>query len=152
MTADDKGAGAGATIAAETADQPEVRALLAQSDAYHAGLYPAASNHLVDVGTLVRPNVRFLVARVEGGAVGCGALVLDAGGEAEIKRMFVAPEARGRRIGWQLLLALEDAARAAGVRQPESLGLYRRLGYRQRGPFGAYRADPLSTFFEKRIG
>jgi len=39
-----------------------------------------------------------------------------------------------------------------GVRQPESLGLYRRLGYRQRGPFGAYRADPLSTFFEKRIG
>jgi putative acetyltransferase len=39
-----------------------------------------------------------------------------------------------------------------GVRQPEALGLYRKLGYRERGPFGAYKPDPLSVFMEKRVG
>jgi putative acetyltransferase len=39
-----------------------------------------------------------------------------------------------------------------GVRQPEALALYRRHGYTERGPFGPYQPDPLSTFFEKWIG
>ena len=148
-------------IAAETADQPEVRSLLAQSDAYFASLYPAESNHLVDIATLCAPRVRFLVARLGTTAVGCGALVLGPPGEAEIKRMFVAPRARGLRIGRQILEALEATARAEGVRvirletgirQPEALQLYRSSGYAERGPFGSYQPDPLSAFFEKRFG
>ena len=150
-----------AVIAAESADQPEVHALLRLSDAYFAGLYPAESNHLVDVATLIAPNVRFLVARREGRVVGCGALVLGADGEAELKRMFVVPEARGLKLGSRILEALEAVAKAEGVRvlrletgirQPEALALYRRHAYRERGPFGSYRPDPLSTFFEKWIG
>jgi putative acetyltransferase len=149
------------SIAAEPADQPEVHALLRQSDAYHAALYPAESNHLVDVATLAAPNVRFLVVRRGGAAVGCGALVVGADGEAELKRMFVVPEARGLKIGSRVLAALEAAAKVeevrvirleTGVRQPESLALYRRHGYTERGPFGAYTRDPLSTFFEKWVG
>jgi putative acetyltransferase len=38
-----------------------------------------------------------------------------------------------------------------GVKQPEALGLYRRLGYLERAPFGKYQIDPLSVFMEKRI-
>jgi putative acetyltransferase len=38
-----------------------------------------------------------------------------------------------------------------GVRQPAALALYRSHGYVERGPFGSYAADPLSTFFEKRL-
>jgi putative acetyltransferase len=38
-----------------------------------------------------------------------------------------------------------------GISQPEALGLYRRLGYVEREPFGAYAADPLSVFMEKRL-
>jgi putative acetyltransferase len=38
-----------------------------------------------------------------------------------------------------------------GIRQPEALGLYRRLGYVERAPFGAYVEDPLSLFMEKRL-
>jgi putative acetyltransferase len=149
-----------ATLAIESADQPEVQALLRQSDAYMAGLYPAESNHLVDVGVLCASNARFLVARLDGAAVGCGALIVGADGEAEIKRMFIAPQARGTGLGRRILEALEGAGRAegmrvirleTGVRQPEALGLYRRLGYRERGPFGSYKPDPLSTFFEKWI-
>jgi putative acetyltransferase len=154
-------AAAGLSIAPETADQPEVHALLHQSDAYHASLYPAESNHLVDVGVLTAPGARFLVARRDGLAVGCGALVIGPDGEAELKRMFVVPEMRGLGIGARILMALEAAGRnegvrvirlETGVRQPESLALYRRHGYMERGPFGSYRHDPLSTFFEKRIG
>ena len=149
------------SIAPETADRPEVHALLRQSDAYHAALYPADSNHMVDVAALSASNARFLVARRGGVAVGCGALVLGQDGEAELKRMFVAPEARGQRIGSRILDALETVAKAeavrvirleTGVRQPESLALYRRHGYTERGPFGTYQRDPLSTFFEKWVG
>src|SRR5262245_58979566 len=110
------GADAPVSIAAEPADQPEVHALLRQSDAYHAALYPAESNHMVDVGVLSEPNVRFLVARREGPALGCGALVLGEDGEAELKRMFVTPEARRGGIGRRILEALEAAGRAEGVR------------------------------------
>ena len=75
--------------------------------------------------------------------------------------MFVVPEARGLKLGSSILAALEAVAKTedvrvlrleTGVRQPEALALYRRHGYMERGPFGAYQQDPLSTFFEKWIG
>ena len=105
-------------------------------------------------------DVRFLVARSAGRAVGCGALLIGREGEAEIKRMFVVPHLRGRQLGRQILAALESQALAegvrivrleTGVRQPTALALYRGHGYVERGPFGSYAADPLSTFFEKRL-
>mgnify|MGYP001990084849 CR=1 FL=1 len=39
----------------------------------------------------------------------------------------------------------------AGHRQPAALGLYRSAGFRERGPFGDYPADPLSVFLEKDL-
>ncbi len=126
--------------------------------------YPAESNHLLPIDALARPNVRFFVARRAGALVGCAALVVDengAAGEAELKRMYVEPTARGLGIGRRLLHAIEDTARAEGVavirfetgiHQAEALGLYRDAGYRDRGPFGAYTADPNSVFMEKTFG
>jgi len=145
-------------IGLESPAQGEVLSLLGESDAYHARLYPAASNHLLAASELAGENVRFLVARLAGRAVGCGALVIGKEGGAEIKRMFVVPPVRGRQLGRRILAALEEQAQAAGVRvlrletgvrQPAALALYRSHGYVERGPFGAYQADPLSTFFEK---
>ena len=52
-------------IAVESADQPELHALIRQSDKYFASLYPAESNHLVDIAALTEPNVRFLVVGPE---------------------------------------------------------------------------------------
>ena len=150
-------------IAPETPDQPGVAALLAASDAYHEALYPAESNHLVDVSTLMAPNVTFLVARHAGSVVGCGAvMVADDAGETygELKRMWVDPGTRGLGLGRRLLAALEaEAGRAGaivcrletGIRQPEALGLYRASGYRDRGPFADYETDPLSVFLEKHL-
>lgn len=147
-------------IALETPDQPEIHALLAASDAYMAALYPPESNHLLDVSALTRPEVKFLVARMESRAVGCGAVVDSGKGWAELKRMFVSPAARGQKIGRLLLQELESIATGNGIRrlrlemgikQPEALGLYRSAGFLDIGPFGSYRPDPLSLFMEKVI-
>ena len=147
------------SIALETPHQAAVLSLLAKSDAFAKARYPPESNHLVDPDTLARPNVRFYVARLGGEAVGCGAVVLG-DGAAELKRMFVDAVARGHGIGRLLLERLEQAARRedirliqleTGVSNHEALALYRRAGYRERGPFGGYWADPLSIFMEKEL-
>jgi putative acetyltransferase len=148
------------SIQREDPTSPEVGDLIEQLDRHHAGLYPAESNHLVSAEQLQRPNVVFLAARLDGQVVGCGAFVNQGGEYAEIKRMFVRPEARGRKVGRRLLDELERRARAGGLRlarletgvaQPEALRLYERAGYRRRGPFGDYSEDPWSVFMEKAL-
>lgn len=148
------------TIAAETPDQPEIAAFLAASDAYSQSLYPPESNHLVDLKVLTAPNAHFLVARREGQAVGCGALIIAADGSGELKRMWVTPSVRGKGIGRRMIDAIEAVARERGVRvlrletgiyQLEALGLYRKCGYAERDPFGDYQPDPLSIFMEKKL-
>jgi len=134
--------------------------LIQALDAYQGALYPAESNHLLDIASLAAPGVRFLVARRAGEALGCGALRIDDAGYGEVKRMFVLPEARGRRLGERLLRCLEDEARREGLRclrletgvhQAAALALYRAAGYVERAPFGEYEPDPLSIFMEKTL-
>jgi putative acetyltransferase len=147
-------------INTETPDQPEVRAMLARLDAYCAALYPAESNHLMDVESLMQGDVLFLVARgVGGGAVGCAALVRR-DGYGEIKRMFVDEAMRGRGTGRKLLehigmfaamSGLRELKLETGIHQPEAIGLYERCGFVRCGPFGEYAEDPLSVFMEKRL-
>jgi len=147
-------------IVQETPRQAEIIALLEQSDAYMAALYPAESNHLLDVESLCAPEVHFLVARLAGRIVGCAALVRGQGGQGEIKRMFVDPAARGKGVGRALLERIEAIAQEEAIHllqletgglQPEALALYRRFGYVERGPFGSYQPDPFSLFMEKRL-
>jgi putative acetyltransferase len=147
-------------INTETPDQPEVRSMLARLDAYCATLYPAESNHLMDIESLMQDGVLFLVARdVDGSAVGCAALV-NRDGYGEVKRMFVDERKRGLGTGRKLLDHLAMFARMAGlgvlrletgIHQPEAIGLYERAGFVRRAPFGDYAQDPLSLFMEKRL-
>jgi putative acetyltransferase len=78
----------------------------------------------------------------------------------EVKRMYVAPAARGRRIGRLLLDRLLDHAKGAkitvlrletGSKQMEALSLYRSVGFRTRGPFADYPDNEASIFMEIRI-
>jgi GNAT superfamily N-acetyltransferase len=134
-----------------TAQQTEVRARYGGKD--EPGTHPSA----VDVGVV-------LVAREDDGTpLGCGALRALGGSAAEVKRMYVVPEARGRGISKALLAALEDAARErgwttlrleTGPLQPEALGLYTSAGYRPIAAFGGYVGDPdaeASLFFERSL-
>lgn len=141
---------------------PGVVDLLRQSDDCMTALYPPESNHLESADELARPDVALFGCFIDDRLVGCVATrpMEDDGRYGEIKRLFVTESCRGRGVSSALMAAAErhlgDAGitivRAeTGVRQPAALGLYARLGYVERPPFGAYVADPLSVFLEKRL-
>jgi putative acetyltransferase len=137
----------------------EFSSFLQASDAYMALLYPAESNHMLDVKILLSPRMKFYGAYVDGVARGCGGFWMH-DDYVEIKRVWVEATARGLGLSKRIMIALEDGARDAGYNlarletgnaQPEALGLYRKLGYQERGPFGNYKPDPLSLFMEKTL-
>lgn len=111
-----------------------------------------------DPDELTPPAGELLVARLHGRPVGCGALKLHPDAPAELKRMWVAPEARGLGLGRRLLQTLEDHAVAAGARVVhletnrtlvEAIQMYRRAGYREVAPFND---EPYAHhWFEKRL-
>ncbi|HEY0503401.1 MAG TPA: helix-turn-helix domain-containing GNAT family N-acetyltransferase [Lysobacter sp.] len=112
-----------------------------------------------DPRELVPPSGVLLLARVEGQALGCGALKRIDEGVGEIKRMWVSPSARGLGIAQRLLHALEAQARDMGLHTlrldtnrtlTEARALYARNGYRE---IAAYNDNPYADhWFEKRLG
>jgi putative acetyltransferase len=154
-------------IRSESPDQPEVLALLRDLDDYLGSLYAPQDNHILEPAALRSPQVHFVVARVDGVAVGCGAsrrmpAHADSGALAygEIKRMMVHPAARGQGVGAALLARLEQQLRAdglslalleTGAAQGQALRLYERSGYRRRPPFAGYPDNGLSLFYQKRL-
>jgi putative acetyltransferase len=148
------------TIAPESPRQAEIVRLVEELDEYLGALYPAASNHLLDIETLAQPDIRFFVARREGEALGCVALRVDPAGYGEVKRLYVPPRARGLALGRRLLAAIEEQARRerltslrleTGIHQPEALGLFCAAGFVEIAPFASYSPDPLSVFMEKTL-
>lgn len=104
------------------------------------------------------PRGAFLIARFSGTPVACAALKRTAPEVAEVKRMWVAPSSRGLGMGRRVLDALEERARAFGLRiirletnktLTEAQALYRRQGYREVAPFNN---EPYAHhWFEKRL-
>ena len=103
-----------------------------------------------------------VVAREHGEAIGCGCFKAHPHGEAtiELKRMFVAPAARGRRIGAQIVGALEQWARELGFqaavletgdKQHEAIALYTRCGYARIPNFPPYDSLPASVCMRKNL-
>jgi ribosomal protein S18 acetylase RimI-like enzyme len=97
-----------------------------------------------DADDLVEPRGLLLVARLRGEPIGCGALKLHGRDPVEIKRMWVAPSARGLGLGRRLLTELERHARDRGASVAhletnrtltEAIALYRSAGYLEVSPF-----------------
>ncbi len=134
--------------------------LIAELDGYLSALYSPEQNHLLSAEVLLQPEVTFVVARAEGSVLGCGAIVRRGREYIEVKRMFVRPGNRGRRIGERILRHLEELGRKegfalarleTGIRQPEALRLYERAGYRAIPAFGDYAPSGLSVFMERAL-
>jgi len=123
---------------------------------FDAGFDPALSVSATP-DELTPPAGVLLLARLEGRAVGCGALKAGPRGVGEIKRMWVDPSARGLGIAQRLLDAIEQQAVALGLRTlrldtnrslVEARALYLRNGYRE---IPAYNNNPYAHhWFEKK--
>jgi GNAT superfamily N-acetyltransferase len=111
-------------------------------------------------GDFEAPDGAFLVGYVDGEPVACGGVCRYDAESAEIRRMFVAPEARGRGLSRAVLAGLEEEASRLGYlavrletgnRQPEAIALYRSAGYGPIARYGPFVDDERSVCFEKRL-
>lgn len=147
------------TVKVESPLQGEVAALLLQSDAVAARLYPGEFRRPITPEALSKPGIHLLVARRRT-ALGCCALFERNDGTAELKRMIVDEASQGQGVGAALLASAEATARRlgahtvvleVGVRNTEAQALYCGAGYGPRDPFSPYQASPISLFLERRL-
>jgi DNA-binding MarR family transcriptional regulator len=149
-------------VAIEDPSTPDARLCIERyfaelDERFESGFDPASSIP-ADVHELAPPRGALLIARLRGQAIGCGALKFHADAPAELKRMWVDPDARGLGVGRRILTALEEHARSHGVRVlrletnrtlKEAIQLYRSAGYRE---VAAFNAEPYAHhWFEKKL-
>jgi putative acetyltransferase len=148
-------------IAPERPDTPEACLLIAELEAELSAYYPPASRHGYSVQKLIDQGVAFFVARCDGAPAGCGGIQLFGTEYAELKRMYVRPQFRGRGLGRQMLSRLEGYAREhdialvrleTGIHQGTAIRMYEQWGYERIPPFPPYFDDPVSRCYERRIG
>jgi GNAT superfamily N-acetyltransferase len=147
-------------------DHPDVRRLITELQREYVHRYGGEDATPVDVSEFEPPRGTFVVGYLNGVALACGGWRAQesgpdfAEGDAELKRMYVVPAARGRGLSRVLLAELERRAVAAGQRrlvletgihQPEAIGLYTSSGYTEISPFGRYRRSPLCRCFGKLL-
>jgi GNAT superfamily N-acetyltransferase len=129
-------------------DEPEVRKLIADALGDLSRRYGGSGDDTpVEVTDFRPPNGRFFVAVDGDELVGCAGWRAH-GEDAELKRMYTAPVARGRGVARRMLATIEESARAdgrkrlileTGDKQPEAISLYESSGYRRIEDFGYYR-------------
>jgi putative acetyltransferase len=115
----------------------EAQALIAELNAELSAMYSeeGATHFRLDPSEVQKGNGVFLIALQGSRHLGCGAIRCLDEQTAELKRMYVRPEARNRGVAREILRALEKEARAigvsrlvleTGVRQLAAMALYRR--------------------------
>jgi putative acetyltransferase len=147
-------------ITPERPDTPDAQTLIAELEAELAPLYPIESRHGFSVERLLTEGVAFFLIREDGIPAGCGGVKLFGTDYGEVKRMYVRPQFRGLGLAKLMLDHLTDYTQRQGVRwlrletgihQQAAICLYERMGFQRIPPFGEYKEDPLSRFYEKHI-
>ena len=109
---------------------------------------------------LAPPLGMFLVGWIGDEPIACGGVRRHDDTTGEVKRMYVAPEHRGRGHSRVMLRSLEDRARAlgytrlvleTGTKQPEAIALYESEGYARIAAYGYYRDAPDTRCYAKDL-
>jgi len=145
----------------ERPDSIEALNLFDESHQELKARYSADSvQHSFDRHDLASSPAVFVIARLDGKAVGCGAVRSLDWAVGEVKRVFVQPECRRMGIASRIMAMLEDQGLRngfttlrleTGTEQPEAVALYETLGYRRIPAFGEYVSDPYSICYEKGL-
>jgi putative acetyltransferase len=158
--------GDGVTVRVEPATSPTagVRALIGELDAELLHHYPPEQRHGLALDAIFQPHIRFFIAWLDGVPVGCGGVALRAD-FAEVKRMYVREEARGRGVADAIMARLATAASDAGLtllrletgtRQQAAIRFYQRAGFAPCPAFAPYSTMQAanivtSLFMEKQL-
>lgn len=141
-------------------ESEDVQSLLAAFAAEIADAYPTwtlASGPSATGADFAPPGGAFVVIDSDGEPVACGGLKRLDDRRAEIKRLYVAPAARGRGLGHRLLRALETIARERGYEavrldtgntQPVALRLFTSAGYRE---IADYNGNPFASYWFEKV-
>lgn len=149
-------------VAAESPDTADARLCLGtyfrELAARFEGGFDACTGDHADVEDMTPPSGLFVIARLDGDAIGCGGLKRVDEATGEIKRVWTAPSARGVGVARRMLRTLEAAAREKGLKTlrldtnrvlTEAHALYRREGY---GEIARFNDNPYAHhWFEKRL-
>jgi GNAT superfamily N-acetyltransferase len=148
-------------VAEEPFDSPPSTALVADYVAEIRAIYPEWTPDVpprMTAPDVEPPAGRWLVAYRADEPVGCAGLKRLDERSAEIKRVYVTPDARGTGVARQLLARLEEIARSlgysalrldTGAKQQASVSLFSSSGYQ---PIGDYNGNPVAAhWFEKRL-
>ncbi len=146
-------------IRREPAASPDARRLLAAMVAEMLDMYPVAEMPTPAGFDDLEPAAggAFLVGREDGRAVAGGGLKRLGPGVAEIKRMYVAPDARRRGHARRLLAAIESAARElgyervrldTGASQPHARALYESAGFQS---IDDYNDNPPAAYWGEKV-
>lgn len=146
---------------------PDALRLIAEVQQEYVVRYGGEDETPLDPAMFDPPRGSFFVGYVDGRAVVSGAWrrredveALGSTHTAEVKRMYVAPAARGLGLARLMLAHLESTAAGAGaevailetgLRQPEAIALYESSGYVEVPKFGFYCHAPLSRCYGKRL-
>ena len=149
-------------IRREELSAPVVQRLIAALNAELEARYPeeGANFFRLDPEEVAEGRGAFLVAYLANKPVGCGAVRTIESGVAEIKRMYVDPAVRGRRVGRQIVDALEAQARQLGAkrivletgpRQPDAITMYAHAGFSEIPLYGEYIGSQFSVCMAKDL-
>lgn len=142
-------------------DDADVIRLVEQVQQEYVVRYGGPDDAAVELDEFVPPRGLFLVGLVDGEPAATGGWRRIDDGVVEIKRMYVAPQARGHGFARRILAELEARAAAAGVAravlntgplQPEAIALYESSGYQRVAAFGHYACYPDALFYGKSLG
>ncbi len=143
----------------------EAEQLVAELDRFLFGLYPKEQSHGLSLTAIFDDiSVHFFVSWLDGEAAGCGAVKLM-GTTAEVKRMFVRPQHRGKGVAQRMLSHLEQLASHEGAKrlvletgdeQIAAIALYKSVGFSECATFEPYTLmEPYriehSVFMAKNI-
>jgi DNA-binding MarR family transcriptional regulator/GNAT superfamily N-acetyltransferase len=149
-------------VAAESPDTADARLCLGRyfrelEARFENGFDPGTDDYQ-RVEDMTPPSGLFVIARLDGDAVGCGGFKRVDKATGEIKRVWTAPSARGIGVARRMLRTLEAAAREKGLKTlrldtnralTEAHALYRSEGYRE---IARFNDNPYAHhWFEKRL-
>jgi GNAT superfamily N-acetyltransferase len=146
---------------------PDAQRLVEEVQEEYVVRYGGRDNTPLDAAAFEPPDGLFLVAYRDGVPVATGAWrrrddveVFGTRWTAEVKRMYVTPDARGTGLARRVLARLEDTAADVGLEavvletgtaQPEAMALYESSGYARIESFGHYKWSPSNRCYGKRI-